>query len=242
MQEGSTKWVKRTKSTKDSFQAQATHFFSRRNQNPCAFKNQRGESLKFHFHRSPFTTSFLWLPCCLQLSHLHCKCIAVKKTTMLWQGLSNTELNSKQNVIFAKQSSSGKRHLRQKIILFRRTFANSMFIFRGTCWQRTWRKTWMCGVISSNCSRHLILHSAAAALKHLHSALKCWSVGPCSQRLMQRKPLSWTFCSTLMSLQILCLYGLRLSFWSYFFGQYTARFHCSVLCGPLTKMESYNII
>ena len=40
---------------------------------------------------------------------------------------------------------------------FRRTFANSMFIFRGTCWPRFLRKTWMCDImISSNCSRRLI--------------------------------------------------------------------------------------
>ena len=30
---------------------------------------------------------------------------------------------------------------------FRRTFANSMFIFRGTCWPRFLRKTWMCDIL-----------------------------------------------------------------------------------------------
>ena len=37
---------------------------------------------------------------------------------------------------------------------FRRTFANSMFFFRGTCWPRFLRKTWMCDILNS--SRRLI--------------------------------------------------------------------------------------
>ena len=48
----------------------------------------------------------------------------------------------------------------QKTNYFRRTFANSMFIFRGTCWRR-FRKTWMCDILklfqASDPSSHFIL-------------------------------------------------------------------------------------
>ena len=54
-----------------------------------------------------------------------------------------------ENVIFAKQN------------YFRRTFANSMFFFRGTCWPRFLRKTWMCDILklfqASDPSSHFIL-------------------------------------------------------------------------------------
>ena len=54
-----------------------------------------------------------------------------------------------ENVIFAKKN------------FFRRTFANSMFFFRGTCWRRFLRKTWMCDVLklfqASDPSSHFIL-------------------------------------------------------------------------------------
>ena len=54
-----------------------------------------------------------------------------------------------ENAIFAKKN------------YFRRTFANSMFIFRGTCWPRFLRKTWMCDILklfqASDPSSHFIL-------------------------------------------------------------------------------------
>ena len=54
-----------------------------------------------------------------------------------------------ENVIFAKK------------IYFRPTFANSMFFFRGTCWPRFLRKTWMCDILklfqASDPSSHFIL-------------------------------------------------------------------------------------
>ena len=54
-----------------------------------------------------------------------------------------------ENVIFAKKK------------FFRRTFANSMFFFRGTCWRRFLRKTWMCDILklfqASDPSSHFIL-------------------------------------------------------------------------------------
>ena len=44
---------------------------------------------------------------------------------------------------------------------FRRTFANSMFFFRGTCWRRFLRKTWICDILkllqASDPSSHFIL-------------------------------------------------------------------------------------
>ena len=70
-----------------------------------------------------------------------------------------------ENVIFAKKK------------FFRRTFANSMFFFRGTCWRRFFRKTWMCDILKLfQASDPSSLHSASAALKHLRSALRCWSL------------------------------------------------------------------
>ena len=59
------------------------------------------------------------------------------------------------NSFIWKTSSSPKN------CFFRRTFANSMFFFRGTCWQRFLRKTWMCDILklfqASDPSSHFIL-------------------------------------------------------------------------------------
>ena len=61
---------------------------------------------------------------------------------------------------------------------FRRTFANSMFFFRGTCWRRFFKKNvdaWYPQIVPGVWSL-VTLQSAAAALKHLRSALRCWSL------------------------------------------------------------------
>ena len=59
------------------------------------------------------------------------------------------------NSFIWKTSSSPKK------IFFRRTFANSMFFFRGSCWPRFSRKTWMCDILklfqASDPSSHFIL-------------------------------------------------------------------------------------
>ena len=65
-----------------------------------------------------------------------------------------------ENVIFAKKK------------FFRRTFANSMFFFRGTCWPRFLRKTWMCDNLklfqASDPSSHFILRQLHLNIYVLH--------------------------------------------------------------------------
>ena len=72
-----------------------------------------------------------------------------------------------ENVIFAKKK------------FFRRTFANSMFFFRGTCWRRFLRKTWMCDILklfqASDPSSHFILRQL-----RLNIYVLLVDVGPCS--------------------------------------------------------------
>ena len=54
--------------------------------------------------------------------------ISCNHATYIYEGCS--KFFHLENAIFAKKN------------FFRRTFANSMFIFRGTCWPRFLRKTW----------------------------------------------------------------------------------------------------
>ena len=72
-----------------------------------------------------------------------------------------------ENVIFAKKK------------FFCRTFANSIFIFRGTCWPRFFRKTWMCDILklfqASDPLSHFILRQL-----HLNIHVLLEDVGPCS--------------------------------------------------------------
>ena len=71
-----------------------------------------------------------------------------------------------ENVIFSKKN------------YFRQTLANPMFIFSGTCWPRLVRRTWMRDILKfvPGVWSLVTLHSLAAALKHLRSALRCWSL------------------------------------------------------------------
>ena len=68
-------------------------------------------------------------------------------------------------------------HLRQQKF-FRQTLANPRFIFSGTCWPRLVRRTWMCDILKfvPGVWSLVTLNSVAAALKHLRSALRCWSL------------------------------------------------------------------
>ena len=72
---------------------------------------------------------------------------------------------------FGKRTSSPKK-------IFRQTFANPAFIFSGTCWPRFLRRTWMCDILKfvPGIWSLVTLHSVAAALKRLRSALRCWSL------------------------------------------------------------------
>ena len=71
-----------------------------------------------------------------------------------------------ENAIFARKK------------FFRQTLANPMFIFSGACWPRLVRRTWMCDILKfvPGVWSLVTLHSVAAALKHLRSALRCWSL------------------------------------------------------------------
>ena len=85
--------------------------------------------------------------------------------TILKPSLSGQNFNDIKDIIIYmrvvlnsfiwKRSSSPKKNY------FRRTFANSMFFFRGTCWPRFLRKTWMCDILklfqASDPSSHFIL-------------------------------------------------------------------------------------
>ena len=61
---------------------------------------------------------------------------------------------------------------------FRQTLANPTFIFSVTCWPRLVRRTWMCDILkfAPGVWSLVTLHSVAAALKHLRSAWRCWSL------------------------------------------------------------------
>ena len=79
------------------------------------------------------------------------------------------------NSFIWKTSSSPKK-------IFRRAFANSMFFFRGTCWRRFLRKTWMSDILklfqASDASSHIILRQLhlniyfkMLVLAHLHRSV-----------------------------------------------------------------------
>ena len=72
---------------------------------------------------------------------------------------------------FTRKRTSSPKKIRQ-------TFANPTFIFSGTCWPRVLRRTWTCDILKfvPGVWSLVTFHSLAAALKHLRSALRCWSL------------------------------------------------------------------
>ena len=97
------------------------------------------------YQRMPVAQNWGWQRC-HKLLHIY-KTFAKVQWLCHMRVVLNLHL---ENVIFAKKKK-----------FFRRTFANSMFFFRCTCWPRFLRKTWMCGILklfqASDPSSHFIL-------------------------------------------------------------------------------------
>ena len=94
---------------------------------------------------------------------------------------------------------------------FRRTFANSMFIFRGTCWPRFLRKTWMCDILklfqASDPSSHFILLQL-----HLNIYVLLLDVSPCSPSSVSSDTTSPQFRPPSLQMKVLFRQGFSKTF------------------------------